>query len=75
MKKVTVREVRQALTHLDDLLAKEGEVTITRRGQPIARLLPVAGKAAIPSHRALRERMARMAKPSERLLREDRDAR
>ena len=75
MKQLTIREARQALSHLDRLLAVEGELTITRRGEPIARVLPVGKRRAIPSHRDLRESMPRMKKPSQALIRADRDAR
>ena len=49
MKRITVRETRQGLSRLEELLAG-GEVTITRRGKPVARLLPVGGSRPIPSH-------------------------
>jgi antitoxin (DNA-binding transcriptional repressor) of toxin-antitoxin stability system len=75
MKQLTIREARQALSHLDRLLAAEGELTITRRGELIARILPVGRNRAIPSHRDLRERMPRMRKGSEKLIREDRNGR
>jgi len=75
MKQLTIREAREALSHLDRLLAVEGELTITRRGEPIARVLPVGKRRAIPSHRDLRESMPRMLKGSEKLIREDRDGR
>ncbi|MSP60592.1 MAG: type II toxin-antitoxin system Phd/YefM family antitoxin [Myxococcales bacterium] len=75
MKTLTIRDAREALTHLDELLAREGELTITRRGEPIARLLPVGSPRPIPSHRALRASMPRLRRPSERLVREDRDGR
>jgi len=75
MKKLTIRETRQALSHLDRLLAAEGEVTITRRGEAIARIVALGKKRAMPSHRHLREKMPRMRRGSERLIREDRDAR
>jgi antitoxin (DNA-binding transcriptional repressor) of toxin-antitoxin stability system len=55
MKKLTIREVRQALSHLDRLLEIEGEVTITRRGDPIAKVVQVGRKRPIPSHRDLRD--------------------
>jgi antitoxin (DNA-binding transcriptional repressor) of toxin-antitoxin stability system len=54
MKRLSVREVRAEVTNLDELLGKEGEVLITRRGKAIARLLPVRSAKAIPSHAALR---------------------
>ena len=75
MKKLTIREARQALSHLDRLLSGEEEVTITRRGEAIARLAPIRKKRSIPSHGDLRESMPRMQKGSEKLIREDRDAR
>ena len=75
MKKLSIREVRQALSHLDRLLAVEGEVMITRRGDPIARVVQVGRKRLIPSHRDLRDGMPRMHKGSETVLRKDRDER
>jgi len=73
MKKLSIREARQSLSHLDRLLAAEGEVTITRRGEPIARLTQINKKRLIPSHRDLRRRMFLMRKGSETVVREDRD--
>jgi len=75
MKKLNIRQTRQVLSHLDQLLAAEGEVTITRRGQAIARVLQIGRKRPIPSHRDLREKMPLMRKGSEKLIRADRDAR
>ena len=75
MKKLSIREARQALSHLERLLAVEGEVMITRRGEEIARVVQVGGKRPIPSHRELREKMPRLRKGSEKVIREDRDAR
>jgi antitoxin (DNA-binding transcriptional repressor) of toxin-antitoxin stability system len=75
MRKLTIRETRQALSQLDRLLAAEGEVTITRRGEAIARIVALRKKRAMPSHRDLREKMPRMRRESEKLIREDRDAR
>lgn len=75
MKKLSIREARQALSHLDRLLAIEEEVMITRRGDPIAKVVQVGRKRPIPSHRGLRDGMKRMHKGSETLLRKDRDER
>ena len=75
MKKLTIREARKSLTNLDRLLAVEGELTITRRGEAIARLVQIGRRRPIPSHRDLREKMGRMRKGSEKLVREDRDVR
>ena len=73
MKKLTIREARQSLTHLDHLLADEGEVMITRRGEAIARLTQIGKRRPIPSHQDLRRRMSLMRKGSEKVVREDRD--
>jgi len=75
MKKLTIREARRSLSHLDRLLAAEGEVMITRRGEAIARLTQINKKRPIPSHRDLRRRMRLMRKGSEKVVREDRDLR
>ena len=75
MRTLSVREARQALSHLDRLLMQEDEVVITRHGKPVARLVRVQPRRSIPSHRSLRESMPRMRKGSETLVREDREAR
>ena len=75
MKKLTIREARQALSHLDRLLAVEEEVMITRRGEPIAKVVQVGRKRSIPSHRGLRDAMPKMRTGSETVLRKDRDER
>jgi len=73
MRKLTIRQTRQSLSQLDRLLEIEGEVTITRRGEPIARIVSVNRKRPIPSHRDLREKMRKAKIGSEKLLREERD--
>lgn len=75
MKELSIREIRQDLTHIDELLATEGEVIVTRRGKPVARLLPVSPKRKIRSMAAFRATMSFQEIPSEVLIREDRDAR
>ena len=75
MRKLTIRETRQALSRLDRILEAEGELAITRRGKVVARLVSVGGKRTMPSHKALRKSMAPMRKGSEKLVRADRDAR
>jgi len=75
MKKLTIREARQSLSHLDRLLAAGEEVMITRRGEAIARLTQIGKRRPIPSHRDLRRRMPPMRKGSEKVIREERDLR
>jgi antitoxin (DNA-binding transcriptional repressor) of toxin-antitoxin stability system len=74
MKKLNIRQVRQSLSHLDELLETEGELTITCRGKAIARVTSAGKKRAMPSHRDLRMEMPRLRRRSEHLIREERDA-
>jgi len=74
MKAMSIREMRSELGHLDQLIKSQGEIVVTKRGRPIARLLPMQGTRGIPDHADLRARMAELT-PSTHLLREDRDKR
>jgi len=75
MKNLTIREARQALSRLDSILETEGEVTITKRGKAVAKVVQLGKRRPIPSHSNLREKMMRMKQGSDKLVREDRDAR
>jgi prevent-host-death family protein len=75
MRSVSVREMRTALPRLEQLLAEEGEIVITRNGKPVARVLPTRTARSIPSHADLRSRMPRLEVGSEVLIRQDRDER
>jgi antitoxin (DNA-binding transcriptional repressor) of toxin-antitoxin stability system len=67
--------MRTVLPRLENLLEREGEIVITRRGKPVARILPTVPERGIPSSVALRRQMRRLDLGSEELIREDRDAR
>ena len=73
MKTLSIREARAALTEVDALLAREGALLLTCRGQPVARLLPASPSARPRSYAHLRAKMKPLAVPSEVLIREDRD--
>jgi prevent-host-death family protein len=75
MKNLSIREVRKELPRLDELVSREGEVTVTRRGLPIARLLPLRSKRRMPSHADLRASMPRLKEGSEKHTRAERDER
>lgn len=75
MKQVSIRTVRSVLSQLDEVLAAEGELVITRHGKPIARLLPVGEGASMPSHADFRKSMPRLRTGSEVAIRDDRDDR
>ena len=75
MKTLTIRQMRTALGRLDQIVTREGEIVVTRRGRPLARVVPVRGSRPMPSHADLRARMPRLKTPSEALVRRDRDGR
>jgi antitoxin (DNA-binding transcriptional repressor) of toxin-antitoxin stability system len=75
MKNLTIRQARQSLSHLEDILSSGEEVTITKRGKAVARIVRLGVRKPIPSHRDLRAKMRRMRKESAGLIREDRDSR
>ncbi|MDN5851081.1 MAG: type II toxin-antitoxin system prevent-host-death family antitoxin [Nitrococcus sp.] len=67
--------MRSRLGCLETLVMESGEILITRRGKPIARLLPIAGRRPKPDHADLRKTMPRLTTPSEVLINADRDER
>jgi len=74
MKRLSIREMRNNLGRLDELVRQEGELLVTRRGKVIARILPERGARRVPTHADLRARMPRLP-PSQELIREDREHR
>lgn len=74
MKTLSIREMRQVLGRLDQLLEEEREIIISRRGRSIARVLPIHPVRAMPSHADLRSEMPELT-DSAALIREDREAR
>ncbi|HED13437.1 MAG TPA: type II toxin-antitoxin system Phd/YefM family antitoxin [Gammaproteobacteria bacterium] len=74
MKAISIRDMRSDLGHLDQLIESEGEIIVTKHGNPIARLLPVHGSREMPDHASLRARMPVLL-PSAQLVRKDRDDR
>jgi len=75
MKKLNVREMRANIGRLDELVEEAGELIISRRGQPIARVLPVSRPRQRPDHADLRQRTALLTTPSADLIRAERDER
>jgi len=41
MRQVTVRQMRELLPEIDADLRANGEIVLTRRGKPIARMMPM----------------------------------
>lgn len=75
VRNLSIREIRKELAQLDELVRREGEVVVTRRGRPIARLLPVRARRPMPSHAELRTSQPRLKKGSEWHVRAERDER
>jgi len=76
MRTVTIREAREGLSHLEQLFADREDVIVTRRGEPVARILPI--DPTRPGLRSLRDLLAKQPLqtiPSEVLLAEDREDR
>jgi antitoxin (DNA-binding transcriptional repressor) of toxin-antitoxin stability system len=75
MKKLSIREMRNVLGQIDSLVNAAGELVITRHGEAIARVLPMQGKHERPTHRELHQLTGQLVTPSEKLIRDERDAR
>jgi antitoxin (DNA-binding transcriptional repressor) of toxin-antitoxin stability system len=75
VKELNIREMRANIGRLAELVAAEGELVIRRRGQPIARVLPMAQHRHPPDHADLRQRMPLLQTPSADLIRAERDER
>jgi prevent-host-death family protein len=70
---MSVREFRGALTALDTVVAREGEIVITCHGRPLARVVPMTPARPAPSHADLRAALPFQEIASEFLVRRDRD--
>jgi len=73
MQTLSIREVRSALSRLDELLSATNEIIITKRGEAIARILPIKGKHRRPTHDELHSLTKKLSVPSEKLLGDERD--
>ena len=62
-----------SLGQLAELVAAEGELLIRRRGQLIARVLPMTPQHRRPHHAELRQRMLLLESSSADLIRAERD--
>lgn len=75
MRTITIREAREGLSHPEQLFADDDEVIVTRRGEPVARILPIAPQPRLRSLKAFLARQPMQTIPSEVLLAEDREDR
>lgn len=73
MREMSVRELRDSLSSIGEIVDREREVLLTRHGRPLAKLVTVAPGRTVPSHADLRAQTAPLATPSEDLIRADRE--
>lgn len=74
MRQMSIRQLREALTSLEEIVDREGELVVTRHGRPLAKVVSLNPCRKAPSHADLRASMARMSVGSEELIRRDRDS-
>ena len=74
MIKAGVKEARQHLTEYLNLVEKGEEIIITRRNEPIAKIIPIRRKVnrELRDHKALRESIRRKGKPLSEIVLENR---
>ena len=74
MIKTGVKEARQNLPDILNKVRRGEEVIITKRGDPIAKVVPLRkkSKGALSGHSALREALTRKGKPLSRVVIETR---
>jgi prevent-host-death family protein len=75
MRTAGVREARHDLSSLLDDVRKGREVTITDRGHPVARLVPIKPQPPFPDLKKARQRMRRLDPALSQAVIEDRDDR
>jgi antitoxin (DNA-binding transcriptional repressor) of toxin-antitoxin stability system len=73
MRSLSIRELREALPSIGQMVESEGEVLLTRHGRPLVKLVPLRPPQSAPSHADLRATMPHMSVPSEELVRADRE--
>ena len=74
MQRVGIRETRERIAQLIEAVAKGEEVLITRRGKPVACLVPVSRNtnkvSQFPDRAPLRAKIPPARKPSSDLIRD-----
>lgn len=74
MRTVTASEARRQLTKLLAAVAAGEEITITRRGRPVAKLTPItAGMSQFPDRSDLRNSVPHMNSTAAKTIRELRE--
>jgi len=75
MRTITIREAREGLSHPELLFADNDEVIVTRRGEPVARILPIKPQQRLRSLKEFLASQPMQTVPSEVLIAADREDR
>lgn len=76
MKTLTIREAREGLSHPEKMFAEDEEVLVVRRGEPVARILPVSRpRREVRSLAAFRASQRPLDPPLSQTVIEDREDR
>ena len=75
MQTINVRELRSMIPHLRETLEREHELVLVSNGEPIARILPAAGRPLLQSLAWLRAMAPAQTQDSAQLIRQERDRR
>jgi antitoxin (DNA-binding transcriptional repressor) of toxin-antitoxin stability system len=70
---MSIRELRDSLPSIGEILEKESEILVTRHGRAVAKLVAAAPSRSAPSHADLRASIPFQSVPSQKLVREDRE--
>ena len=68
MLEVNVKEARSKLSELLNKVEKGEEITITRRGKKVARLVSTRTKATLPSLKGFRQTLSVFGKPMSEVI-------
>jgi antitoxin (DNA-binding transcriptional repressor) of toxin-antitoxin stability system len=72
VKNLSIREMRSALTQLEEIVAAEGEIVVTQSARRLVRILPARAQGEIPPRAELRAELPKLEIPSQVLIRQDR---
>lgn len=75
MKELTIREAREGLSHPERMFADAIEILVVRRGQPVARILPVTPRRRLGALKDFLLQQPLQPVTSETLLDEEREDR
>lgn len=73
MREVSIRELRDALSSLEQMVEREGELVVTRHGRPLAKVVGLHPSREVPTHAELRAGIAYSPVGSEESIRAERD--